>query len=119
MGAKAKKPHWTQTPEGQRRQSRRMKRQWRQAKQQGDTTLKQRDHHHHYPKPGATRANATPSQELDLHVAYAFGRAQGLIHSYAEALGLPGEQLAYRVGQLLQDPAGGRVRGPGHPVPGV
>lgn len=110
--------HWTQTPAGREKQRRRMKRMWREKRR-----AQKQQRRSPSPKQGAKRGTTHQHDQApvlpgaDLHVAYAFGRAQQLIYAYAEAVGLPGQQLADRVGQLLQDPDGRRVRGARDPLP--
>lgn len=89
-----KKLHWTQTPEGRKRAIRLLK---KAAKARQRKAKETKRHVSKKPRAPETPGNAT----LDHHVAYAFGRTQGWIHAYAEAIGLAGGDLADRVGQLL------------------
>ena len=98
-----KKPHWTQTPAGRAIQSRRMKRAWKDRSSRKKMLTRP-------PHKEQSRATTQVTQAVqggeDLHVAYLFGRVQGLVYAYAESAGVSGRVLADRVGALLQHPDG-------------
>jgi hypothetical protein len=76
-----KTKHWTQTPEGKRKQSLRMKRAWKAKKK---ANRKETNH-------------GTSSPQ----VLYIFGRVEGFIEAFAEGSGISKRELTERVGELL------------------
>jgi transposase-like protein len=52
--------------------------------------------------------------DFDLHIAYAYGHVSAWLEIKAHSMGIPAAVLAQRVGQLLQEPTGGKGLGFSH-----
>jgi len=73
-----KKKHWTQTPEGKRKMSLRMKKSWK-----------------------AKRKEPTNGGSEEAKVLYVLGRVEGFITAFAEGSSISSRLLTERVGELL------------------
>lgn len=80
------KKHWTQTLEGKKKLSKRMKRVWQQKKVSAKRTKVRKFQH---------------GSSEEVKVAYAFGRVEGFIVQFSEGSGVSGQYLTERLGELL------------------
>jgi hypothetical protein len=93
-----KKKHWTQTPEGKKRQSERMAR-WHA--EQGHNGHGKRSRRRKPQQTRETNATSTTPDIDEAIFAYALGYIESWISTYAASAGVPANALASRVGKVL------------------